>query len=108
MPATGSPASWALARCCRASGIAAPLYGEKDVKTSLLAGREACKRRLLSYPGEIGIPEKACRARQSLGACGKGILPGPSCHPLEAHMGDTRRKPSTAGLQKASLSRQRW
>jgi hypothetical protein len=98
MPTTGSPASWAPSWCFRASGIAAPLYGEKDVKTSPLAGREACKRRFIPYPGEIGIPEKACHAGQSLGAHSKGILPGSSCHPPEARMGDVQRKPSVAGL----------
>jgi hypothetical protein len=52
------------------------------VKTSPpLAGRETYKRRFLSYPGENGVPEKACRAGQGLGARGKGILPASSCHP---------------------------
>jgi hypothetical protein len=96
-----------LARCCRASGIAAPLYWEKDVKTSPPWGREACKRRFDSYSRENGIPEKACRARQGLGAHGKGILPGSSCHPPEARMGDARRKPSATGLHKASVPCQR-
>jgi hypothetical protein len=46
MPATGSPA-----RCCRASGVVAPLYGEKDVKTSPPCREGSLQEKVSLLPG---------------------------------------------------------
>jgi hypothetical protein len=106
MPATGSPASWAPGKVLPGLGrCRSP--GEKDVKTSPPCGEGSLQEKVSL------LPERDWHTREGLShwtepwSAWQGDPARILVSPPEARMGDAQRKPSAAGLQKASLPRQR-